>query len=175
MSVILKCIKDFSDIHKKHMAKGSTYYCKSDVSEINDLSSSVLLEDIITGYEYVIPLKALFDRFEFFMKGTQHPIDVDDHVYFLKDARKHLGIVTKVNKKTFKVKVCGTQRFTYPESMNIDKEKVAHHNDICTVVCDYKKDPNSMSVRFEYGDDFHETHKMLDSWKCEPASFVSIN
>lgn len=105
--------------------------------------------------------------------AERHGIEVGDRVGVLKDARKWLGVVEKVNTKTYKVFI--ENYYGGPTSMNVAKEKVAHVNDRCTIVCDYVKDPNGMSVYFDYTDDYVQTHKKVGDWEHQPGYFESKN
>ena len=112
---------------------------------------------------------------DYFYRGVKNPINVGDSVWVLFDARKVKGTVSKVNKKTFKVNLHGAKSFQNVEQRLFEKDRVANYEDCCTIVCDYKKDPNGMSVRFVYDLDFYKTHKPLSEWGSEPYSFESLN
>lgn len=113
------------------------------------------------------------DGAEIFHPAEKYGIENGNRVGVLKDARKWLGIVEKVNTKTYKVFI--ENYYGGPTSMNVAKEKVAHINDKCTIVCDYVKDPNGMSVYFDYTDDYIQTHKEVRDWDHQPAYFESKN
>lgn len=130
------------------------------------------------GVEYTLFSEELGDlisdlKVDLFPCAAKLSVNVGDTVMILQDARMWSGVVIKENKKTFKVSYQGSMGRT--EVRNMPKDRVANHKDFCTVVCDYKKDPNGMSVRFEYGDDFVREHRGVRRWGHNSAGFYSLN
>lgn len=102
----------------------------------------------------------------------KNPINVGDDVVVLEHARVLRGKCIKVNNKTYKVQYCWNPLWGQLEK-NFKKDKVAHAEDVVTMVCDYKKSPNGMSCRFEYELYPNERRKAIQ-WH-QPSEFVSEN
>lgn len=142
-----------------------------DVKVMNDETMLCTLTDK-NGNNYTITFDELFDNMEICEKAVRNTINVGDRVFVLKDAKKWSGTVTKVNRKSYRVSCHGY--FQNVEERLFNKDRVAHSGDYCTIVCDYVKDPNGMSVRFEYGDEYLGHHKAIFEWPHEPAYFYNI-
>ena len=153
----------------KNYFKGQHLKCIAYYIKGSDIFCIIIDE---TGNESTCKIDKLYDNTSDYMEPIQNNIEVGDRVAILRDGRKFTGCVLAEKENEYVVTINGISSFTKVEEATVDKSMVAHFEDCCTIVCDYKKDPKNPTMRFEYSMDYLPTHKRIEFWDHQGNVFV---
>ena len=153
----------------KNISKGQRLKCIAYYIKGKDIFLIILDE---VGNETTCIIDKIMKYTHECMEPCQHDIEVGDYVAILKDGRKLTGSVLEEKENSYVVSIHGISSFTNIEEAVVDKSMVANFQDCCTIVCDYKKDPNNPIMRFDYSMDYLRTHKRIEHWDRQGDVFV---
>jgi hypothetical protein len=167
--IIFLVERGFTSSCGKNITKGQRLKCIAYYFKGNDLFLIIIDE---VGKETTCIIDKIMNYTHECSEPLRNDIEVGDVVAILMEGKKFIGKVLAEKENEYVVSINGISSFTKIDEAVVDKSMVAHFEDCCTIVCDYKKDPKNPEMRFDYSIEYLRTHKRMQFWDHQGDVFV---